>query len=67
VFICIRPENNSYTQQAIEEIISYTKSSKTVEGGSIAYPGENTLRTRERSLKEGVLVDERIWEKVRGL
>lgn len=65
VFICIRPENNSYTQQAIEEIISYTKSSKTVEGGSIAYPGENTLRTREKSLKAGVLVDERIWEKVK--
>src|SRR3569833_2743311 len=67
VFICIRPENNSYTHQAIEEIISYTKSSKTVEDGSIAYPGENTLRTRKKSLKDGILVDERIWEKVKGL
>lgn len=68
VFICIKPENNAYTQQAIEEIISYTKTSRPVDGGEpISYPGENTLRTREKSLKEGVLVDERIWEKVKGL
>ncbi|MDB4920914.1 3-dehydro-L-gulonate 2-dehydrogenase [Mucilaginibacter sp.] len=65
VFICIKPENNTYTEQAIEEIISYTKTSRPeYEGGSISYPGENTLRTREKSLKEGVLVDEKIWEKV---
>jgi 3-dehydro-L-gulonate 2-dehydrogenase len=68
VFICIKPEDNSYTQQAIEEIITYTKTSRTEhEGGAISYPGENTLRTREKSLKEGVLVDERIWTKVLGL
>jgi len=68
VFICIKPEENSYAQQAIEEIISYTKTSRPEhEGGTISYPGENTLRTREKSLKEGVLVDERIWAKVKEL
>ena len=68
VFICIKPEDNSYTQQAIEEIIAYTKTSRPEhEGSTISYPGENTLRTREKSLKEGVLVDERIWAKVLGL
>jgi 3-dehydro-L-gulonate 2-dehydrogenase len=68
VFICIKPDNNTYTEQVIEEIISYTKTSRAEsEGGSISYPGENTLRTREKSLKDGVLVDERIWEKVLGL
>ncbi len=67
VFICIKPGNNPSTQQAIDEVIEYTKTSPATDGGFIAYPGENTLRTRERSLKEGVLVDERIWEKVRGL
>jgi 3-dehydro-L-gulonate 2-dehydrogenase len=68
VFICVKPESNTYTEQAIEEIISYTKTSRPEHaGGSISYPGENTLRTREKSLKEGVLVDERIWEKVQGL
>lgn len=67
VFICIKPELNAATQQAIEEVIAYTKTSRTTEGGFVAYPGENTLRTREKSLKEGVLADERIWEKVKGL
>ncbi|WP_295795601.1 3-dehydro-L-gulonate 2-dehydrogenase [Mucilaginibacter sp.] len=68
VFICIQPEDSSYTQQAVEEIIAYTKTSRPEhEGGAISYPGENTLRTREKSLKEGVLVDERIWVKVLGL
>jgi 3-dehydro-L-gulonate 2-dehydrogenase len=68
VFICIKPDNGDHTSQLIEEIIDYTKSSRPEhEGGSIFYPGENTLRTRERSLKEGVLVDERIWNKVMGL
>ena len=68
VFICIKPENNTYTEQVIDEIISFTKTSRPEhEGGSISYPGENTLKTREKSLKEGVLVDEKIWEKVLGL
>ncbi|WP_179413125.1 3-dehydro-L-gulonate 2-dehydrogenase [Mucilaginibacter sp. E4BP6] len=68
VFICIKPQDNNYTANIIEEIISYTKSSRPEkEGASISYPGENTLRTREKSLAEGVLVDERIWEKVQAL
>lgn len=65
VFICVKPADDDYTAQLIEEIISYTKTSKPEkEGGAIAYPGENTLRNREKSLREGVLVDERIWNKV---
>jgi 3-dehydro-L-gulonate 2-dehydrogenase len=65
VFICVKPADDDYTAQLIEEIIGYTKTSKPEkEGGTIAYPGENTLRTREKSLKEGVWVDERIWNKV---
>jgi 3-dehydro-L-gulonate 2-dehydrogenase len=68
VFICIKPQHNEYTANAIEEIINYTKTSRPEhEGGSIAYPGENTLKTRKKSLKDGVLVDEKIWEQVSGL
>jgi 3-dehydro-L-gulonate 2-dehydrogenase len=68
VFICIKPNNSEQTAHLIEEIISYTKTSRLEhEGGSISYPGENTLRTREKSLKDGVLVDEGIWRKVCGL
>jgi 3-dehydro-L-gulonate 2-dehydrogenase len=68
VFICIKPNNNEHTVQLIEEIITYTKtSSPEHEGGSIYYPGENTLLTREKSLKDGVWVDEEIWKKVLGM
>ena len=62
VFICIKPDNSQHTANLIEEIIRYTKTSRPEhKGGAIYYPGENTLRTREKSLKEGVLVDAKIW------
>jgi 3-dehydro-L-gulonate 2-dehydrogenase len=68
VFICIKPDDNTYTEQAIEEIISYTKTSRAEHAGeTISYPGENSLKTRQKSLEEGVLVDERIWETVLAL
>ena len=68
VFICIKPQNNEYTARVIDEILAYTKTSRPEhEGGSISYPGENTLKTREKNLKDGVLVDERIWGVVLGL
>ena len=68
VFICIQPDSGLKTDALIEEIIKYAKSSRPEkEGGTIYYPGENTLRTREKSLKEGIWVDENIWEKVQRL
>jgi 3-dehydro-L-gulonate 2-dehydrogenase len=68
VFICVKPRHNDYTSQIIEEIINYTKTSRLEHvGGKISYPGENTLLTREKSMKDGVLVDGRIWETVKEL
>ncbi len=68
VFICIKPNSGEQTEQLIEEIINYTKTSRPEsDGQSISYPGENTLKTREKSLKEGVWVDAQIWEKVKAL
>ena len=34
------------------------------EGGRILYPGERTIADRNRSMEEGVSVDEQIWRKV---
>jgi len=68
VFICIKPNNDEHTASLIEQIIAYTKTSRPEQsGGAIYYPGENSLRTRAKSLKEGVLVDENIWKKVLAL
>lgn len=65
VFICIKPDNGPQTDAIIKNILDYTKSSRTEGGGSeILYPGENTLRTRKKSLEEGVWVDDKIWGKV---
>jgi len=68
VFICIRPSNDQQIAILIEEILAYTKTSTPEQkGATISYPGENTMKTRERNLSEGVLVDERIWEMVKAL
>ena len=34
------------------------------EGGRILYPGERTIADRNRSMEEGVSVDEQIWRQV---
>lgn len=68
IFICIKPKDDEQTTALIEEIISYTKTSRPEHAGStISYPGENTLKTRAKNLSEGVLVDEKIWNMVQGL
>jgi 3-dehydro-L-gulonate 2-dehydrogenase len=64
VFIAIKPIGTK-TDELIEEILKYTKTSRPEkDDGEIFYPGENTLRTRGKSMKEGVWVDELIWGKV---
>lgn len=68
VFICIKPDDGPQTEAIIRNILDYTKSSRTEgEGKEILYPGENTLRTRKKSLEEGVWVDDKIWRKVLSL
>ena len=64
VFIAIKADGEQ-NESLIEQIIDYTKSSAIEHGGEILYPGENMLRTREKSLAEGVLVDEQFWEEVK--
>jgi 3-dehydro-L-gulonate 2-dehydrogenase len=68
VFIAIKPNSNTQTSDLIEQIIAYTKTSGLENpDNAIRYPGESTLKTRERNLKDGIPVDEKIWEKVKGL
>jgi 3-dehydro-L-gulonate 2-dehydrogenase len=68
VFICIKPNSDQQTAELIEQIIAYTKTSGLENPEkAIRYPGESTLNTREQNLKEGIPVDEKIWEKVKEL
>lgn len=63
LFMCI---NAAHIDQAIgERIIQYTKTSGLLnEGHEILYPGENSLATRRRNEKEGIPVNEQIWQQV---
>jgi len=64
VFICFKTDNEQ-NASLLEEIIAYSKTSAADGESEILYPGENMIRTRERNLSEGVLVDEEVWEKVK--
>lgn len=65
VFICIRQENPELSAGLIEQILNFTKSSRPENPDKpISYPGENTLRTRERNIRDGIPVDQEIWTKV---
>jgi 3-dehydro-L-gulonate 2-dehydrogenase len=68
LFIAIKPGNAGQVDHIVNEIINFTKSSPPAKPDEpVLYPGENTLKTRSKSLDEGVLVDEKIWEEVKGL
>lgn len=68
VFICIKPQDGQQTTDLVEEILNYAKSSQPENPEKpVSYPGENTLRTRNKNIKEGVLIDEKIWEEVKKL
>jgi len=65
VFICIDNPDSEITKQLVAQIVAFTKSSRPdKEGGSVSYPGENTLKTRIKNLQEGIPVREDIWNKV---
>ncbi len=68
VFICIKPNSSAQTADLIEQIITYTKTSRLEHTDkAVRYPGESTLATRHKNLKEGIPVDEKIWAKVKEL
>ncbi|HEX4852239.1 MAG TPA: 3-dehydro-L-gulonate 2-dehydrogenase [Puia sp.] len=63
-FICIYQED--LHEALIEKIIEYTKSSAQVNSDSpIRYPGENTLATRIKNLRDGIPVNPETWEAVK--
>ena len=61
IFICIDAKNIS--RSTINNIISFTKGNDP----SIRYPGEHVLATRKKSLEEGVIVNDEMWQQVQML
>ncbi|TWR24568.1 3-dehydro-L-gulonate 2-dehydrogenase [Mucilaginibacter achroorhodeus] len=64
VFIAIK-QDSLQNAALIDHILEYTKSDES--GSEILFPGENMLRTREQSMREGVWVDDEIWNKISAL
>ncbi len=71
VFICLDPEvfgDTELQQKLLQEIIEYTHDVETMRSGDkIYYPGERTLETRAKNLKEGISVSDEVWQKVMDL
>jgi 3-dehydro-L-gulonate 2-dehydrogenase len=63
LFLCINADG--LDESISNGILSYTKSSGLIDGeGQIRYPGESSLATRRRNEKEGIPVNEEIWQQV---
>lgn len=68
VYICIDPKvfgDGDLQKRLLQEIINYTHDVEPMHPGERTYyPGERTLATRAKNLKEGIPVSEVVWEKV---
>ena len=68
VYLCIYPEifnDRNLRERLLNEIIGYTHDVEPMHPGDKTYfPGERTLQTRTRNLKEGIPVREEIWQKI---
>ena len=68
IFLCIYPElfrDRDVQEKLLNEIIDYTHDVEPMRpGGKTYYPGERTLQTRTRNLKEGIPVNDEVWKNV---
>ncbi len=71
VFIAIDPAKlggQDEVSRLADSVVEYVHTSAPDEGGRMPeYPGEGTIRRRERQMREGVEVDDGIWREVQAL
>ena len=71
VYICIYPEvfnDNGLQENLIEEIIGFTHDVEPIHpGDQIYYPGERSSQRSAKNRKEGIVVNESIWEEILAL
>lgn len=71
IFILIDPTKlggERFTDEIADSVVDYVHSSTPAENGTqVLYPGENALSTRQKQMKEGILVDDGVWSKVLAL
>ncbi len=71
VFIAIDPlkiNDQAFVDNALSETIQQLRDSvPAAENGSINYPGERSIQTREENMRMGIPVDDGVWAKVKEL
>lgn len=70
VFLCFHLQKlglTDFPEEKIDDILNNLKSTPAFDSSEVRYPGEQTLKTRQRNLKQGVPVDKKIWEKILNL
>lgn len=65
VFICINPEivqSREEIERQVESVVTYIKQSEPISSDqTIRYPGEGSFNRRKKQLKEGIYVDDSVW------
>jgi len=57
-----------FARSIADEIIDFIHSGEPArEGGSVCYPGERTIATRMDNLKNGIPVNNNVWDKIKGM
>lgn len=68
IFLSVFPEqfdDGALKERLLDEIINYTHDVEPMEAGKRTYyPGEKTLQTRKMNLKEGIPVNEGVWQNI---
>jgi 3-dehydro-L-gulonate 2-dehydrogenase len=67
VFIAIDPNKFSSSEiieKAVKEILDYYLSAEKLEEGELSYPGERIIKNREKNLRNGIHIIDRIWDKI---
>lgn len=68
VYLCISPEifnDKALEEKLLNEIIDYSHDVEPMHPGTkVYYPGERTLQTRARNLKNGITVSDEVWQQV---
>ena len=68
IFMVFKVSDREYADAAIARICESVKNAVPAEGvKEVYYPSERLFATRERSLKEGMEIQDKVWEEIKGL
>lgn len=71
VFIAIdlagMPDRDAYLEKVTATLADLQTSTPVTEGRPVHYPGQNMMRTRADNMKNGIPVEESVWEAVKAL